>query len=131
MRYLSRSLILFLLQVAFVTEIRSQNSNEVVSGIFSNITFQQLVKELESKTDYRFFYIPAVVDSLRVNAEGHGKKMNTFLREVLQGTSLHYTIDEQKRIYITKGQPMQASLPDDFFDRGGGAGGGLKPSCGS
>src|SRR5262245_55072146 len=116
MKFLLWPGLLFVLFVGSITQSRSQNSREVVSGTFVNMPFPEVVRELESKPVYRFYYSPAAVDSLRITAEGRGKKISTFLNEVLQGTQLHFVIDGRGRIYITNGQPIQAALPGDFFN---------------
>src|SRR5258708_30678601 len=111
-----RSVGLLWLMAIPVFQTSAQQSSEVVNGNFTNLTFQRLVRELESTTVYQFYYSPASVDSLRINAESRGKSISAFLGEILQGTALHFII-KGRSVYITRGQPIREILPDDFFDR--------------
>ncbi len=111
-----RSVLLFFFLALAIVPTKAQKSNDVVNGSYSNMTFQQVVVDLEQKTGFRFFYGIATVDSLRINTEAKGKSINAFLKEIFQSTPLHFIILD-KNIFITKGV-IQASLPEDFFDRG-------------
>ncbi|MBC6988777.1 TonB-dependent receptor [Hymenobacter sp. BT491] len=90
-------------------------NNENVSGDFKNLSFEQFVKEVESKTSYHFYYEPAAVDSLLVTLQVEGKPLDAVLPLVLAKTDLHFSIDAAHRVFITSGKAIQPNLPDDFF----------------
>ncbi|MBS1915064.1 MAG: carboxypeptidase-like regulatory domain-containing protein [Bacteroidetes bacterium] len=114
MRYcLALSLLLFcILQVAKCQD------RKLISGNFQNYSFSQLVKEIESQTDYHFFYDSAEVDSLLININVSRITISRLLNEVLQKTSLHYSIDSTGRVFITNNSIIQTTLPNNFFAPG-------------
>ncbi len=92
--------------------------NTAISGQFTDITFGQFVNEIEARTDYRFFYNPREVDSLRVRLQVTNKPLPAILNQVFEGTSLRYAIDGRNRVFITVDQPIRTDLPIGFFERG-------------
>ncbi len=92
----------------------SQTENRI-SGDFKNIRFLQLIEELERKSDHRFFFNLALVDSLVVNIAVSGKTISEILNEVLSDTELKYAITETHKVYITPKESVVTELPADFF----------------
>lgn len=88
------------------------------SGEFRNMTFLQFADELEKKSNLRFFFNPAWVDSLQVNINVSNKTLPEILDEIFTDTELKYAITQTYQIYITLGVPVVTELPIDFFDTG-------------
>ncbi len=119
MAYVYRSSFLYFLLASIATATFGQGKKDsIINANFSNATFQQFTRELEAKTSYKFFFNPRVVDSLRINLSVNEKGMSALLDQLFTGSDLHYVMDGQKNIFILKGREIQATLPDDFFDRG-------------
>ena len=95
-----------------------QAAEKTIRGPFTNLSFEQFVREVETQTDYRFFYNLRDVDSIRVNYEKSGQKLPAVLQEVLQGMSLYYAIDAKRQVFITPERAIRTELPIGFFDRG-------------
>ncbi len=116
MRIITR-VIIFAIILLSMTRTHSWSQTETrASGDFKNITFIQFVEELEKKTDHRFFFNPAWVDSLVVNINVSDKTISEILDEVLSDTELKYAITQSHQIYITLKAPVAIELPIDFFD---------------
>jgi hypothetical protein len=61
---------LFLLScfvLSVTTVFGQQPAEKTIRGPFTNLSFEQFVREVETQTEYRFFYNPRDVDSVRVN----------------------------------------------------------------
>ena len=106
----------FLLLITLTNLAVAQESR--VTGTFNNLSFEKFAAEIESKTNYRFYFNPRFTDSLTVNASPQNQPIEELLNQVLTGTDLHYVIDADHNIYITREREILADLPDDFFGTG-------------
>ena len=106
----------FLLLITVTNLALAQESR--VSGTFNNLSFEKFAAEIESKTNYHFYFNPRFTDSLTVNASPQNQPIEELLNQVLTGTDLHYVIDGDHNIYITREREILADLPDDFFGTG-------------
>ncbi|AHM61509.1 TonB-dependent receptor plug [Flammeovirgaceae bacterium 311] len=87
-----------------------------ISANFNDVSFQQFVQEVESKSGYHFYYNTADTDSLVVSGKFENKPLSDVLAQALQNTGLEYAIDaETKHVYVTKGQKILTDLPPGFF----------------
>ena len=109
-------IVLFLLLITVTNLAVAQESR--VSGTFNNLSFEKFAAEIESKTNYHFYFNPRFTDSLTVNASPQNQPIEELLNQVLAGTDLHYVIDGDHNIYITREREILADLPDDFFGTG-------------
>src|SRR5688572_14985682 len=89
-----------------------------ITGTFSNLSLEKFVKEIESKTDYHFYFNPQFSDSLNINASPQNQSIEELLNQVLAGTDFHHVIDRDHNIYISFEREILADLPDDFFGTG-------------
>lgn len=103
--------------VVLIQETHGQ-TRDLISGEFNGISFGKFVEEIESKTDYRFYFDPINVDSLQVNLSVQGKNIRDVLNQLFAGTQLHFVADGNKNIFITEGREIMTDLPSDFFDMG-------------
>jgi len=112
--------LLFLFSLLFFFQnAQAQINREVfITGDYNGVSFRDFVKDIEAKTPYRFFYDAAQADSLSITLHVQDKKINVVLQEALANTDFHFAVDNQNHVYVVKGREIQASLPDDFFDRG-------------
>ncbi len=89
---------------------------EKISGLFPGISFSRFSSQIESSTDYRFYFKKTDVDSIQVNISAKDNSISQILEGIFKNTDLKYTIDEQNRVFITKGKPLELSLAKDFFE---------------
>jgi hypothetical protein len=86
-----------------------------LTGSFQGVPFVEFARQVAATTPYRLYFDPAETDSLRVTLTATGQPVPEVLRQVLAATRLHFSIDEEYRVYITAGEPVQTQLPADFF----------------
>jgi len=84
---------------------------------YDSILFDQLVREIESKTTYRFFYDVRATDSLKVSISVTDKDLPTILDKVLSGRDLHVAIDRNKRVFLTEGREIMTDVPDGVLGK--------------
>lgn len=91
----------------------SGQTDERIRGNFSQYTFEQFVKEIESKTTYHFYYRGSDIDSLEVNLGQKNETVDNLLKEMFAGGDMHYAIDPARNIFITKDTEVFTQL---FYD---------------
>ncbi|WP_317175100.1 STN domain-containing protein [Hymenobacter qilianensis] len=110
MKLVSRIILLCLLLFTVVAGY-AQDSAPLISGSFERADFETFAKSVEAKTPYRFYFNPASVDSVVINAQLQQRPLAEVLDLVLKGTDLRFAIDAEKRVYITSGTQIATELP--------------------
>src|ERR1700761_8564015 len=106
---------LFFLCVIFYGPVFSQSANEKQIDVnFQHATMGQVASDIESKTNYHFYYNPADVDSLRITLQATQKSVSYILEQALKGTRCYYAISGRE-IFITKGREIKTELSEGFF----------------
>ncbi|HEY8933917.1 MAG TPA: TonB-dependent receptor [Cyclobacteriaceae bacterium] len=114
--YKKLSLLLLIFSCSF--SYGQSNKTAFITGSFTNVPFENLVKAIEQQTHYKLFYNTTLFDSVVVNLTVDHKTVSEVLDLALQGTSFRYAISKQGNIYLVKDKSLQTSIPSDFFDRG-------------
>lgn len=105
---------LLLFMMAFTT-VHGQHK-QLISGSFSNNSFDEFVASVEAQTTYRFFYNKRSTDSLQVNTVAHDRELHSILEDIFRETDLHFAIANDASVFITRQRPILADLPPGFFD---------------
>ena len=101
--------LLILVKVAF-----AQQTAKTFSVSFHDVKIEQFVAELESKSNYHFYYNPAQFDSLQVTLEVAQVPLQTILEQSFRNTNFHFAIVGQQ-VFLTKGREIQTTLAAGFF----------------
>lgn len=94
-------------------------ADQPISGDFSNLKFSEFVLRVEAQTPYRFFYLPADGDSIRVDVKVEKQPLRVVLTQLFENTPFVFAIDRYQRVFITTSRPIRTELPIGFFQRGG------------
>lgn len=105
--------ILFLLLV--VTPALAQERGTRISGNFRDLDIEQFAKQIESQTTYKIYFDQKQFDSLRVSLEVNDRPLNEVFDALFKNTAYSYAIDNQNRVYLTKGRTIDAELPTGLF----------------
>ncbi|HEX2606810.1 MAG TPA: TonB-dependent receptor [Flavisolibacter sp.] len=92
--------------------------DSTVTASYENTPFLKFIEDLEAKTAFHFYFKSSDLDSFRVTARADAIALPDLLAMVFRGTAYQFSIDAEKNVYITKGQPIQTTLPEDFFKTG-------------
>lgn len=114
----------FIVCLSVISSLTSYGQNTTpatITGSFNNVPFEKFVSEIEASTGYRFYFDPAAVDSVVVNAQVQAQPLPLVLATALKGTRLKFAVAADNRVYITTDTALQPELPADFF-RPNGAG---------
>ncbi|OGX89590.1 TonB-dependent receptor [Hymenobacter lapidarius] len=98
-----------------------QQAEKTVTGNFAHVRFEQFVNQVEAQTNYRFYYDPATVDSLFVTVQAQAQPLQAVLYQALQATDFRFAIDDENRVFVSKGVAINPALSPDFFQPRSGA----------
>ena len=87
-----------------------------ISGDFNGLSFKQFVHQVESQSDYHFFYDSAELDSFRVNANINKISIADLLSQVFKKTGFYFSIDSFHYVVVSK-HFIHNDLASNFFNR--------------
>jgi hypothetical protein len=116
MKYACQRIGLIFIAFFFVAKVFAQQE-QLISGDFNGMSFGQFVHEVESKTSYHFYFDTAQTNNLTVNITVDQKPLRIVLQQFFDKTDLHFAIDEDGHVFITKKIQIQTTLPTGFFER--------------
>ena len=93
----------------------AQNKNQI-NGEFRGLHFEEFARQIESQTNYHFFFDPSLLDSIEVNLIVHNQPLGPVLDEVFKGTDIHYSIDKDGHVFITRRVKIETTLAENFFN---------------
>src|SRR6266404_6308371 len=105
---------IFLLLLPSVVFSQEGNTDKII-GDFKGLTPVQFFDKLEKQVPYKFYYDTAQLDSFNVQITAKGETLTDFLTEAFKGTDIHFSIERNKNIFITKKLQIVTDLPKDFF----------------
>jgi hypothetical protein len=106
----------FLLMVCTVMYAQDEPNLPRVTVNYKQVQLKVLLPELEKQSGYRFFYDATLVDSIKVDISASNELLNKVLSTVFANTDLHFSVDGDKHIFITKEVLVKTTLPPDFFN---------------
>lgn len=109
--YLVIFCLVFLVRVGFA----QQKDVKLISVNFEKATIEQFVTDLESKSDYHFFYDATQFDSLKITLQVTYKPVTNILDIAFSNTDYHYAIVNQQ-IFLAKGRDIKSELASDFLE---------------
>ncbi|WP_373493378.1 carboxypeptidase-like regulatory domain-containing protein [Aquiflexum sp.] len=96
-------------------QVAGTGEGEKINGLFAGIPFKRFVQQIESSYPFRFYFSDESIGGLQVNLSAKDNSIRQVLDAILEKTDLKYVIDEQMRVFITKGTKMNLNLPEMFF----------------
>jgi hypothetical protein len=95
---------------------QSDTAQARITGTFTEMPFPQFIKQVEQTTAYRFYYNKTDVDSITVTFNANNEPLFKILEQVLRGTGLVFSADQDHHIFLSRNNPIVSDLPDEFFD---------------
>ncbi|MDQ2720188.1 MAG: TonB-dependent receptor [Bacteroidota bacterium] len=105
-------IVLFSATISFAQETKS----DLISGDFRNVSFEQLAKKIEAQTPFHFYFDITQVDSMDITLSVSKVHLPAILDEVFKNTDLHFSIDKENNVFITKGFVLPTEPGTGFFN---------------
>jgi hypothetical protein len=107
--------ILLCLLIALISTTAYGQQNSLISANFRGMNFGEVVKAIEQQSPYRFYYDQKWTDSLIADLVADKATVQSILEEIFTDGDLHFAVDTNNRVFITKGRAILADLPPGFF----------------
>lgn len=108
---------LFLLALLFFSlNGFAQQKDDLITGNFQNVSFNEFVQKVESQTGYHFYYEAKQFDSTTITISLNNAHLSSVLDKIFNGTQWHYLVDKDSNVFITQGFSLSANLPFGFFN---------------
>ncbi|PKD17135.1 TonB-dependent receptor [Salegentibacter salinarum] len=109
-----RKILLFIL-LFYISLTYAQTADPVISLSFDNKELPEIIKEIEAKTDFKFFYEEDWFGLNKYSGEYSEVKLTTVLEDILEETNINYFI-KGERIILTRGSLIYDRLPQGFLE---------------
>ncbi len=86
----------------------------VITGKFIDINAEQFLLQLQQKTNYTFYFDAEQLDSVTITIIVNKKPLPLVLMMAFENTKFGFAIDDQKNVFISKGQVVITDLPDGY-----------------
>jgi hypothetical protein len=97
-----------------------KNPQNLITGTFHDQTIREFVEEVESQTNYFFYYDISLFDSLRINLTANRDPLSFVMDLVFAKTDFKYSIGPHNEVFLTKGSFVQTNLNAPAADTGKG-----------
>lgn len=99
--------------------LQAQTTDPPLSVSFDSAHIADFVKEAERQTGVYFYYDARLFDSLRISIAVRSEPLSKVLTTIFTGTDYYYYFSDNKKVFLTRGSPLQAQLPAGYFDAPG------------
>ncbi len=110
-----RNLILFICLLVS-PGLYAQQEPRVLSVDVKDATIRQLITDIESKADFRFFYDSKQLDSVRITVKVISEPLSFILKKAFENTAVKFTIDPDRNVFLTRDKEIYAALPYGLFN---------------
>ncbi len=100
----------------FSANVFGQQNDNLITGNFQNITFNEFAQKVEAQTNFHFYYEASQFDSTTITISISHAHLPSILDKIFNKTKWHYIIDKDNNVFITQGFSLSANLPYGFFN---------------
>ncbi|MFY7669629.1 TonB-dependent receptor [Tenacibaculum sp. MEBiC06402] len=101
---------LLVILILFFSTLHSQEKREPISISASNLSKEEVIKLIESKSDYRFYFIKSWLDDEKVSFNFNNAKISDVLDTLFGGSTINYFIMDDHKIILTNGNLIKKSV---------------------
>ncbi len=93
-----------------------KNPQNLISGNYRGATIEEFVTDVESQTNYFFYYDVSKFDSLRITLYANRESLSAVLDRAFSKSGFYYSIDPHQQVFLTKDAVVQTNLTTEFVD---------------
>ncbi|WP_117883295.1 TonB-dependent receptor [Aureibaculum luteum] len=92
----------------------AQNASEKITIDYGNKSITDVLKVIEEKTNYRFYYIDSWFnDNYRISGKYSNTTLSSILDDIFEQTLINYFITKKNKIILTQNNIIYDKLPSD------------------
>ncbi len=93
----------------------AQDNNPKISLSFQNYSVEDVLKSIEEKINYRFYFVLDWLKGTSVSGSYENASVDEILTDIFNETLINYYIAKDGRVILTKNNIIYDALPDGFF----------------
>src|SRR5580704_2492317 len=110
-------LLLLTVSLLFLSKSFSQRE-PLIDGHYNGMSFDQFVHQIESESGYHFYFDTAQTNGITVDLIVHQRPLHKVLEDIFRQTDLHFAIDSDLNVFITRKYNLLTKLPPGFYGKG-------------
>ncbi|RZL31040.1 MAG: TonB-dependent receptor, partial [Pedobacter sp.] len=111
-----RILLLIICSLFLNVAVSAQGDNAKLYSVdFKQAKINDVVKDLETKSSYRFYFDLKQLDSLSFTVTVTQQTITNLLTKVFEGTNVNFAINNN-RIFLTKGKVINVALAQAYYE---------------
>jgi outer membrane receptor protein involved in Fe transport len=100
----------------FQPKADAQDTSQRISVNFNAASISEVVKEIQAKSGFHFYYDGNEFNSLTFTYQGESVTIPFLLKQLLPKTGFYFSIDaNSNRVFLTKAYLIQTTLPGGFW----------------
>ncbi len=115
MNYRKLIFILLIINAFCLSKTVAQKDEIKINFAGSNVPFIEFLKEIEKNRTIKFYFNPFWIDSIKLSVNYKNTPLIQVLNEVLIPYNLHYYIDDQGNVILTKEKSIQSTLTEEYI----------------
>ncbi|MCF6222157.1 MAG: TonB-dependent receptor [Flavobacteriaceae bacterium] len=108
--------LLFILLSLSIQLVHSQKKEDKITIKFNEILKIDVLKQIESKTNYTFYFVEEWLDDKPVSGVYSNISLRVILNDIFNDTVINFYISEDNKIILTLNNLIYDSLPKGFFN---------------
>ena len=93
----------------------SQEKDSKISLQFEDATLEEVIKNIEEKTNYQFYYLEAWFPDKLISGNYKEASIQEILDDLFKESLINYYISSDNKVILTKNNIIYDSLPNGFF----------------
>ena len=99
-----------------LVSLSSHAQSNSISASYNQTPFMDVVHDIESKTNYKFYFADNWIDTVKVTAAFSDVPISVCMEKVLQGKLIHYYVTDQ-RIILTQNIQILDAIDSSLFEQ--------------
>lgn len=118
---MKRNSVLLLLALVFqivfcLSAVAQKNSQNLITGNYTDMSVGEFTKAIEKQTDYFFYYDESQFDSFRISININQESLGTVLETVFAKTDYFFSIDREDHVFLTSKVSIRTNLTTSSAD---------------
>lgn len=102
--------------IALLISLSAQSQQEEqITVRFDQSTIDEVVRQIESQTNYHFFYDSKQFDSAKFTLQASRVYLSSLLNRLFAGTDYKFSLGAEQQVFLTRGNALSLQLSDGFL----------------
>ncbi|HRP45479.1 MAG TPA: carboxypeptidase-like regulatory domain-containing protein, partial [Ginsengibacter sp.] len=102
--------------IALLISLSAQSQQEEqITVRFDQSTIDEVVRQIESQTNYRFFFDSKQFDSAKFTLQASRVYLSSLLNRLFAGTDYKFSLGAEHQVFLTRGNVLSLQLSEGFL----------------